>query len=397
MKKSAQHQTAKYKKPVIRLSLLILFLAGTFLLTSLPSSLTNTIRPRTLPIDLGPLNDIAFLDTHPAYGECGNGDWFSCACQNDDPGAAGWYCGGCCQQCGGCGGGGDCYQTAPFTDTYTTGSCTVTMTHLAWDNSDSSIGGYKELGSGTRSRRIAMNDSDLSCKGNNNLDFTNNWNASSGKDFSLNTNINGKDAGNTLGAGWQLNSSGCTINDCSTTQVGPSQRVTNSGSSNYTATLQYCGNGVCACGETAGSCPSDCAPSPPSGLSGSCPAPSTTGYLSWSATSGASYYALRVNNQADGWDGSCSSPAGDFCANVSGTSRNFTSLQGNTYGWWLHACNTAGCSSPTSGPSFTCSAPTPTPTPTSTPTPTPTITPTPTPTSAPAWIRTSGGDVHSNQ
>lgn len=43
--------------------------------------------------------------------------------------------------------------------------------------------------------------------------------------------------------------------------------------------------------------------------------------------------------------------------------------------------------------------PTATPTPTSVPTstPTPTLTPTPTPTVAPAWIKTSGGDVHSNQ
>lgn len=62
--------------------------------------------------------------------------------------------------------------------------------------------------------------------------------------------------------------------------------------------------------------------------------------LSWPAgvtTSGGVYYALRVNNLADGWDGTCSSAAGDFCLNdVKDNSITFKINSGSSYDWWYH-------------------------------------------------------------
>jgi len=104
----------------------------------------------------------------------------------------------------------------------------------------------------------------------------------------------------------------------------------------------------------------NCAPpSPPTGLSASCPSPGTSATVSWNAVFGATYYPLRVNNIADGWDGSCSSAGGDFCEDVYGTSYSFTSIPGASYSWWLHSCNANGCNWTTvEGPNFTCTVPT---------------------------------------
>jgi len=98
-------------------------------------------------------------------------------------------------------------------------------------------------------------------------------------------------------------------------------------------------------------------PPPTAPLSASCPIPGTTANLSWGASSGATYYALRVDNHTDGWDGTCSSPSGDFCADIASTTHSFSSTPGVTYGWWVHACNANGCSSAASGLDFTCTAP----------------------------------------
>jgi len=96
-------------------------------------------------------------------------------------------------------------------------------------------------------------------------------------------------------------------------------------------------------------------PSPPTNLSASCPSPGNSATLSWSAPSGAEYYQIRVDDHADGWDGSCSSPSGDFCNNnVSGTWYSFTSTPSHVYGWWVHACNSYGCSDAASGPDVSC-------------------------------------------
>jgi hypothetical protein len=103
-------------------------------------------------------------------------------------------------------------------------------------------------------------------------------------------------------------------------------------------------------------------PPPPTGLNQSCPAPGTNASLSWSDAPGATYYALRVDNQtANGWNGLCDGAQnpGDICQNVSSNSFSFSSQPSATYSWWVHACNSAGCSSPAIGTSFTCTPPPP--------------------------------------
>ena len=106
-------------------------------------------------------------------------------------------------------------------------------------------------------------------------------------------------------------------------------------------------------------------PPPPGGLTASCPVPGTTASLDWADTPGATFYALRVNNQADPWDGSCTSPGGDFCIDKTVSNHTFTSIAGAAYTWWVHSCNISGCSAAaTSGPAFTCTLPPPPPAPT---------------------------------
>ncbi|TAN36305.1 hypothetical protein EPN27_02190, partial [Patescibacteria group bacterium] len=101
-------------------------------------------------------------------------------------------------------------------------------------------------------------------------------------------------------------------------------------------------------------------PATPASISGSCPSPGTSASVSWSPVSWATYYALRVNNTADGWTGTCSSANGDFCSNETSTSRSFTGTPGHSYSSWVHACNSGGCSGAISAPVFSCVAPPPT-------------------------------------
>lgn len=128
-----------------------------------------------------------------------------------------------------------------------------------------------------------------------------------------------------------------------------------------------------------------CVPAAPANLSAACPSPGNEATLSWTALLFADHYALRLYDTAIGWDSpaSCTDTAnlqtGSICNdNVIASpyfftaTKNQTSLQGHTYGWWLHACNAAGCGSATTGANFTCSD---------------AITP---------WIQITGGDVHSN-
>lgn len=99
-------------------------------------------------------------------------------------------------------------------------------------------------------------------------------------------------------------------------------------------------------------------PSQPTGLTASCPAPGTTGTVSWTATPGATYYQLRVDDTKNGWSGDCWDPdppnSGDSCGDVFTNSVSGPTTSGDTYAWWVHACNTSGCSSPVTGPTFTC-------------------------------------------
>ena len=118
----------------------------------------------------------------------------------------------------------------------------------------------------------------------------------------------------------------------------------------------------------------------PTGLSASCPAPGTSATVSWNAVSGATRYALRVDDTtANGWNGGCNGGQnpGDVCTDfAAGTSYSFSSIAGHSYSWWMHSCNATDCNwgSQSNGPNFVCTASAATPTPggpTSTPTPTP--------------------------
>ncbi|MBI2315034.1 hypothetical protein HYU93_03190 [Candidatus Daviesbacteria bacterium] len=116
-----------------------------------------------------------------------------------------------------------------------------------------------------------------------------------------------------------------------------------------------------------GNCGTPCPrPSPPSGLTSSCPVPGTTADLSWNATANAARYQLRVDNTtAGGWivEENCTPlGTGDICNNSkTGTAESFTSIPGNRYNWWLEACNSNGCSGSAGGPIFTCPNPPPAP------------------------------------
>lgn len=80
-----------------KIGLITLFTLSAFIITTSPSLLVNNLRPKTLPADFGSFNDLLFLDTHPAYGACGDAaEAGNCGCQ------PGGYCGGCCESCGGC-------------------------------------------------------------------------------------------------------------------------------------------------------------------------------------------------------------------------------------------------------------------------------------------------------
>ena len=127
------------------------------------------------------------------------------------------------------------------------------------------------------------------------------------------------------------------------------------GSTDWSDTLQHLTRELRAWGV-----PSISPPSSPTGLSASCPAPGTSATVSWNPVSGATGYALRLNNLADGWDGSCTSPAGDSCPGPTSPSYSLGTNPGSSWGWWVHACNTAGCSGATGGPTFTCTPPPPT-------------------------------------
>jgi len=104
---------------------------------------------------------------------------------------------------------------------------------------------------------------------------------------------------------------------------------------------------------------------PPTNLIGSCNGANTVN-LSWTPGASDTYYELRVNNTTTGgWDGTCSG-GGDFCATQGSPAYSFIGALNNTYSWWVHSCNSLGCTSPgTVGNTFTClggSTPTPTPT-----------------------------------
>lgn len=96
----------------------------------------------------------------------------------------------------------------------------------------------------------------------------------------------------------------------------------------------------------------------PTGLSVSCPAPGTSGTVSWSAVPGASGYALRINNLSNSWNDSCDPVnSGDVCVNTSTNNYTFTGTAGASYDWWVHSIVNGVLSPASSGGAFTCTAP----------------------------------------
>jgi hypothetical protein len=131
-------------------------------------------------------------------------------------------------------------------------------------------------------------------------------------------------------------------------------------------------------------------PTPPSpvGLSASCPVPGTVATLKWTAVSGATAYALRIDDAKNSWKCDGTVFPGDFCGTATTNSYTFATTPGDTYTWWVHASGPGGLSNATAG-SFSCPiAPTPTffprVTSTTAPTPKPSATPTVKPSAVPS-------------
>ena len=114
--------------------------------------------------------------------------------------------------------------------------------------------------------------------------------------------------------------------------------------------------------------------SSPTCLSPSCLPPGNSATVSWTSISGATKYALRVDDTTTGsWDGTCPSNTGpgDFCREFTGNSFTFPTTPGHLYNWWVHAINDAGWSDAADCQDFTCGVTPSTPIPTPTPTPEP--------------------------
>ncbi len=111
--------------------------------------------------------------------------------------------------------------------------------------------------------------------------------------------------------------------------------------------------------------------SSPTCLSPSYPPLGNSATVSWTSISGATKYALRVDDTTTGdWDGTCPSNTGpeDFCRELPGTFFTFPTTPGHLYNWWVHAINDAGWSDAAYCQDFTCGVTPSTPIPTLTPT-----------------------------
>ena len=93
----------------------------------------------------------------------------------------------------------------------------------------------------------------------------------------------------------------------------------------------------------------------PSFTSLTCGSTGETATLGWTSVPSASFYPLRINNLAEGWDGTCRSPSGDLCSNEYGISTTTRISRGASYNVWVHAFKAAdGAWSPASAMAFTC-------------------------------------------
>ncbi|MBU0998924.1 hypothetical protein KKG24_01255 [Patescibacteria group bacterium] len=100
----------------------------------------------------------------------------------------------------------------------------------------------------------------------------------------------------------------------------------------------------------------------PTGLTASCPLPGNNAILSWNASNGASYYAVRIDDTTKGInDDTCSGATGDSCPWPTTNSYSFIPIPGDSYRFWVHACSAINvCNWEDSSPQevvFTCVAP----------------------------------------
>ena len=87
--------------------------------------------------------------------------------------------------------------------------------------------------------------------------------------------------------------------------------------------------------------------------------------LVWRLVSGATSYAIRIDDQNEDTLSTISSDCanfrqGDFCTKWNGDASYsaFETVAGHSYKWWVQACNSAGCSAPTEAPiEFRCNFP----------------------------------------
>lgn len=131
--------------------------------------------------------------------------------------------------------------------------------------------------------------------------------------------------------------------------------------------VKSCKGNLCS-SETAGPA-FTCAPPSPNqtSLSATCPSPGTTANVYWSGVSGATYYLARVGSTTTDTRVSNPSDPTSVPAPVSTTTNSIYNS------WGVKACNTGGCSSEAAGSSQIKCDP------------------------YPAFLKTTGGDVHSNQ
>lgn len=80
----------------------------------------------------------------------------------------------------------------------------------------------------------------------------------------------------------------------------------------------------------------------PANVVGSCPAPGTSGTVSWDAVTGATKYSVDIDDLSDGWN--CGVNPGDVCDNnVLSTSKSFTGVAGRVYSSSVYPCDGDGC------------------------------------------------------
>ena len=109
-----------------------------------------------------------------------------------------------------------------------------------------------------------------------------------------------------------------------------------------------------------GSCTYPPPPDPVPAINITCPLGGPVS-VSWSASSGATSYNLRIDNQSNSWVNDCSSPnSGDVCINGQTTSSYTINspVAGTAYRAWVHACGTYGCSDSVAA-DVTCAVPSP--------------------------------------